>query len=243
MSRWKASGIHLLLSCGIVGAVLAFMVTVWYRWPLFELTGGAGITLILAGVDVTLGPLLTAIVFESGKKGLKFDLTFIAVVQAAALVYGVHVVYLARPVYILFAVDRFNLVSAKDLDPADVAKATLPEFTRLPLGRPSYIAAVLPSDPKERTELLFSGLVGKDVELFPKYYVPYEQQAQNALKRAKDLGILLQRNAGPVRHFLDAAGRSPESVKFLPLRARVDASVLIDAVSGMPLEILQVDPW
>ncbi len=243
MSRWKASGIHLLLSCGIVGAVLAFMVTVWYRWPLFELTGGAGITLILAGVDVTLGPLLTAIVFESGKKGLKFDLTFIAVVQAAALVYGIHVVYLARPVYILFAVDRFNLVSAKDLDPADVAKATLPEFTRLPLGQPSYIAAVLPSDPKERTELLFSGLVGKDVELFPKYYVPYEQQAQNALKRAKDLGILLGRDQGAVRRFLDSAGRAPESVKFLPLRARADASVLLDASSGLPLGIVKVDPW
>jgi hypothetical protein len=243
MSRWKASGIHLLLSCGIVGAVLAFMLTVWYWWPLFELAGGAGITLILAGVDVTIGPLLTAIVFKAGKKGLKFDLTFIAAMQAAALAYGIHVVYLARPVYVVFAVDRFNLVSAKDLDPADLANATLPEFRQLPQGRPSYIAAVLPSDQKERTELLFSGLVGKDVELYPKYYVPYGQQAQNALKHAKDLGVLLGRDQGAVRGFLDAAGRSPDSVKFLPLRARVDASVLIDAVSGVPLEILKVDPW
>src|SRR5215467_6827215 len=111
MSRWKASGIHLLLSCAIVGAVLVFMVSVWYRWPLFILAGGAGITLILAGVDVTLGPLITLIIFKPGKKGLKFDLTFIALLQVVALAYGVHVIFIARPVYLVFAVDRFNLVT------------------------------------------------------------------------------------------------------------------------------------
>ena len=243
MSRWKAAGIHLSLSFAIVGAMLVFMLTVWYRWPLFELSGGSGLTLILAGVDVTLGPLITLIVFKSGKKGLKFDLTFIAVVQAAALVYGIHIVYVVRPVYVLFAVDRFNLISAKDLDPADIAKATYPEFRSLPLGQPPYIAAVLPSDEKERAALLFSGLAGKDVEMFPKYYVPYEQQAQNALKHAKDISVLLRRDPAAVRGFLDSAGRSPESVKFLPLRARVDASVLLDAASGAPLRILKIDPW
>ena len=243
MSRWKASGIHVLLSCAIVGAVLAVMVTVWYPLPLFELAGGSGITLILAGVDVTLGPLITLIIFKSGKKGLKFDLAFIAAMQATALIYGIHIVFVARPIYILFAIDRFNLVAAKDLDPNDIAKATYPEFRSLPLGRPTYIAAVLPTDTKEKTELLFSGLAGKDVELFPKYYVPYEQQAANAVKRSKDIAVLLKRDPQAVRGFLDSAGRAPDSVRYLPLRARADASVLIDASSGAPLGIVKVDPW
>lgn len=228
----------------MVGAVLVFMVTVWYRWPLFELAGGGGITLILAGVDVTLGPLITLIIFKSGKKGLKFDLTCITVMQLAALAYGVHVVYVARPVYLVFAVDRFVLVRAADLDPDDLAKSKYPEFRSLPLGRPPYIAAVLPSDQKERTELLFSTLGGgKDLELLPRYYVPYEQEIQNALKRAKDVGILLNRDAATTQRFLDSEGRSPTSVKFLPLRARVDAAVLIDAATGTPLGIVKVDPW
>jgi hypothetical protein len=243
MSRWKASGIHLLLSCAVLGAVLAFMVTVWYRWPLFEVAGGSGITLILAGVDMTLGPLITLIIFKSGKKGLKFDLTFIAAVQVAALVYGIHVVYVARPVYLVFAIDRFVLVTAKDLDPQDLAEATDPQFRRLPLGRPSYIAAVLPRDPKEQFKVLMSALRGRDVQLYPKYYVPYAQEAENALKHAKDPGILLKRDPQTVRRYLDAARRSPESVRFLPLRARADAAVLIDASSGSPLEIVKVDPW
>jgi hypothetical protein len=243
MSRWKASGIHLLLSGVIVGAVLAFMVSIWYRWPLFTLAGGAGLTLILAGVDVALGPLITLVIFKPGKKGLKFDLACIALLQVAALAYGVHVIFVARPVYLVFAVDRFVLVRAADLDPADLAKATDPQFRSLPLGPPSYIAAVLPTDPKERTDVLFSGLAGKDVELMPRYYASYESQAQNAVKRGKDVGIIEKRDPEAVRSFLDSAGRSSGSVKFLPLRARADAAVLIDAATGAPLGIVKVDPW
>ena len=65
MSRWKASGIQLTLSCVIVGAVLVFMVMVWYPPPLFRLAGGAGITVILAAWDASTGEL----------KGVSVDLS------------------------------------------------------------------------------------------------------------------------------------------------------------------------
>src|SRR4051812_36214776 len=141
MSRWRASGIHLLLSAAMAAAVLAFMLSVWYPGPLFEAAGGSHLIFILVAVDVTLGPLITLIIFKTGKPGLKFDLAVIATLQVAALAYGMHTVYLARPVYLVFTKDRFDLVSAKDLDPADLGKAA-PEFEHLPLGRPRYIAAV-----------------------------------------------------------------------------------------------------
>ena len=244
MSRWKASGIHLLLSGLIVGSVLVFMVTVWYRWPLFAVAGGGGLTLILAGVDVTLGPLITLIIFKSGKKGLKFDLSVIALMQFAALAYGVHVVYLARPVYLVFAYDRFELVAAKDIDPQDLAKVTREEFKRLPLGRPGTIAAEPPRDPKVQMDIIMTALQGKDLHLYPQYYVPYAEQVQNALKHAQPVSILTQRDPEAVQRALRSAGRSPESVKYLVLRGRSeDAAVLIDAASGAPLEILRVDPW
>lgn len=244
MSRWKASGIHLLLSGLIVGSVLVFMVTVWYRWPLFAVAGGGGLTLILAGVDVTLGPLITLIIFKSGKKGLKFDLSVIALMQFAALAYGVHVVYLARPVYLVFAYDRFELVAAKDIDPQDLAKVTREEFKRLPLGRPGIIAAEPPRDPQVQMDIVMTALAGKDLHLYPQYYVPYAEQVQNALKKAKPVSVLLERDPEAVQRALRSAVRSPESVKFLVLRGRSeDAAVLIDAASGAPLEILRVYPW
>lgn len=244
MSRWKASGIHLLLSGLIVGSVLAFMVTVWYRWPLFEVAGGGGLTTILAGVDVTLGPLITLVIFRSGKKGLRFDLSVIALMQLAALAYGIHVVYLARPVYLVYAFDRFELVTVKDIDPQDLAKVTREEFKRLPLGRPGYIAAEPPRDPKAQLDIILTAMQGKDLQFYPQHYVPYAEQAQNALRHARPASILIERDPGAVQRTLRSAGRSPDSVKFLVLRGRSeDAAVLIDAVSGAPLEILRVNPW
>ena len=144
LSRWKASGIHLLLSAGIAGALVAVMLLVWYPWPLFEVAGGSGLIMILVGVDVVLGPLITLVIFKAGKKGLKFDLAVIASLQLAALAYGVHAVYVVRPVYMVYNIDRFNLVAAIDLDPADLAAAKREEFRRLPVDGPHYIAAIQP---------------------------------------------------------------------------------------------------
>ena len=244
MSRWKASGIHLLLSAIIATVVVAFMLTLWYPWPLFDAAGGGRLLLILTGVDVTLGPLITLIVFKSGKKGMKFDLTFIACAQLLALAYGVHTMYIARPVYIAFTVDSFDLVAARDLDPQDLAEATFPQFKHMPLGRPQYIAVVGPQDPLEKAKLIEALMKGKDLHMLPKYYVPYAQEAQNVVKHAHPLGTLLKRAPEAVNSYLTASGLNEGSVRYLPLRgARGDGSVLVDATSGEPLKIVLVDPW
>ena len=244
MSRWKASGIHLLLSAAIGGTLVIFMLTVWYPWPLFEAAGGSHLIFVLLGVDVTLGPLITLIIFKTGKKGLKFDLTVIALVQFAALAYGLHTVYLARPIYLTFTIDRFDLVTAKDFDPEDLAKVTNAQFKELPLGRPRYAAVVVPENPDEKLKIITSALSGKDLQMYPQQYVPYDQEAGNAIQRSKPLDTLLKRAPEAVQAYLKSAGRSQDSVRFLPLRAtNKDAAVLIDAVSGKPLEILLVEPW
>jgi hypothetical protein len=197
------------------------------------------------GVDVVLGPLITLVIFKSGKKGLKFDLAVIALLQVSALVYGVHAVYVVRPVYMVYNVDRFSLVAAVDLDPADIAAAKREEFRHLPVNGPQYIAAVQPEDPAEKEKMLFLAIAGKDIQLFPKQYVPYVQEAREALRHARDIGILMLRDSsGTVAKFLESTGRSRNSVKFLPLSARTsDAAVLLDAATGRPLKIVMVDPW
>lgn len=243
MSRWRASGIHFLLSCAVASAVLGFMLTVWYAGPLFKAAGGSRLIFILAAVDVTLGPLLTLIIFKAAKPGLKLDLAVIAALQVAALAYGIHAVYQARPVYLVFTKDRFELVSAADLEPEDMKKAR-PEFERLPLGGPRYIAAVSPSDPDARLKLLTASLQGKDLQLHPQYYVPYEQEVPNVLKRAKPVDVLVKRDSEAVREHLKSAGRAEDSVRFLPLRGKLtDGAVLLDASTGAPLDIVLVDPW
>jgi len=244
MSRWKASGIHLLLSVAIVGSVLIFMLTIWYPRPLFEAAGGSQLIFILASVDVTIGPLLTAIVFKSGKKSLRFDLSVIAFLQLAALVYGVQVVYRARPVYLVFTLDRFELVMAKDLDPKDVAKVTRAQFRRAPLGSPRVIAAEMPTDTKLRDQLLSAALAGKDLQMFPQYYVDYSQVAVQALAKARPVQNLRQRDAATLDAFLHAHNLTDDAVRYLPLHApKRDGAVIVDAKTAAPLKTLLIEPW
>src|SRR5258705_2894777 len=202
MSRWKASGIHLLLSAAIVGSVLLFMLTIWYPRPLFEAAGGNPLIFTLASVDVTIGPLLTAIVFKSGKKSLRFDLSVIALLQLTALAYGVQTVYRARPIYLVCTGDRFDLVMAKDIDPQDLAEVTRAQFRDLPLGSPRVIGAEMPADPKLREALLSTALAGKDLQMFPQFYVEYSQVAAHALARARPVQVLRQRDAATLDAFL-----------------------------------------
>lgn len=244
MSRWKASGIHLLLSVAIVGSVLLFMLATWYPGSLFRAAGGSHLVFILASVDVTIGPLLTAIVFKSGKKSLRFDLSVIAILQIAALIYGVQTVYQARPIYFVFAVDRFEVVTAKDIDPADLAKVTRPEFSRLPLGSPRFIAAEMPTDPKLSNELLGSALSGKDLQMFPQYYVEYSQMATKALTKARPVESLRTRDAATLDDFLRGRNLTDDAVRYLPLHAlKQDGAVIVDAKTGAPLKTLLIDPW
>src|SRR5690349_1540964 len=128
MSRWNAAGIHLGISALIAAAVLAIIYFIWYPSPYFTAMGGDQLVLLVIGVDVVIGPLITLIIYRAGKRGLAFDLSVIAFLQATALAYGVTVAAEARPVYSVFVVDRFETVAANALDEEEVAKVTRPEF-------------------------------------------------------------------------------------------------------------------
>ncbi|MGE6390963.1 hypothetical protein ACQKDP_10315 [Psychrobacter pacificensis] len=70
-------------------------------------------------VDLISGSLSTLVVYKKHKKTLKMDLTIIALIQLSALSYGLYSVYEARPVFIAYVVDRFDLVRANDISEVD----------------------------------------------------------------------------------------------------------------------------
>jgi hypothetical protein len=247
LNRWKAAGIHLGLSALIATTVVAVMLLVWYPPPYFDAMGGKGLLKILVGVDVTLGPLLTLIIFDPGKKWLKFDLAVIATLQVAALMYGVWVMFEARPVYTAFVVDRFELVGASDLDQADL-DAGPPEYRRLSLTGPRLVGVKLPS--KEQVEewnkLVFSGVAGKDVQNFPKYYVPYADIAKEVIAKAKPLAALAKdkpKYKETVQAFVSGAGRPESDLGYVPLAGREGGmTAVIDLRDGRLIGILAIDP-
>ena len=79
LNRWQAAGSHLALSALIGAIVLAAMIFVWYPPPYFEAAGGNDLVLLMVGIDVALGPLLTLAVFNPGKGmgKLRLDLAII----------------------------------------------------------------------------------------------------------------------------------------------------------------------
>ena len=157
LNRWKAASLHLLISAAIGIAVVTLMLVVWYPRPYFKAMGGDMLILLLIGVDVVIGPLITLIIFNPKKKELKLDLGIIAALQLAALVYGCYVMFVARPVYNVFVVDRFETVAANQVDEASLAKAS-GEFANLPLAGPTVIGARQPTDPARQSEVMVQAM-------------------------------------------------------------------------------------
>ena len=247
MSRWKAASIHFSISLVIGIAIGVLLFGVWYPPPFFHAAGADTLVLLLVGVDVVLGPLLTLVVFKAGKPGLKFDLVCIAIIQTLALAYGVSVMTRSRPVFLVAAVDRFLLLSANDLDDADLAQGSKPEFRTRSWTGPRLVGAQLPTDVEDRNSILFSGVAGKDVDKFPRYYVDYETVAPQLLVKAQSLDALVKLDA-PSRERLDGAvratGKSAGEIVWLPMLARKASIVmLLDRGTGRPLKAVAVNPW
>ncbi|MEQ1773879.1 MAG: TfpX/TfpZ family type IV pilin accessory protein [Burkholderiales bacterium] len=243
LNRWRAAGIHLLLSAGIAIVAIVLMLKVWYPPPLFTAEGGNDLLFILVGVDVILGPLITLIIFKSGKPGLRFDLTMIAVFQVCALVYGCYVMFVARPVYIAFVVDQFEIVRATELDPADVARARYPQFRSLPVSGPAVIAVDIPTDKAVLKNLLSDAMNnGTVVQHLPQYYVPYADQRKQALAQSQPLDAALkagEKFATSAEKYLAESGRKAADLRVLRLGTRRGwGTALIDAKTGDLVQLL-----
>ena len=248
MSRWKAAGIHLSINAVVALLAAALIYGVWYPRPYSQAAGAGTLVLLLLGVDLVLGPLLTLVVFKAGKKGLKFDLTAIAVMQVCAFVYGLHVVAAARPAFVVGVIDRFSLVIANDLDDADLAKAITPAFRSAPWTGPRLVGAQMPKDWQSRNQVMFSGVAGKDLDQFPQYYVPYEQVAKTLLSHAVSLDAFKHKHpesAPTIDHWLqDHTDHAASEVVTLPLATHKQSlTMLVDRASGDVLDALPINPW
>jgi hypothetical protein len=242
VTRWKASGIHLLISVGIAAAVLAVMLELWFPGRLFTAGGGNDLLFILVAVDVVIGPLITLAVYKQGKWGMKFDLVVIAVLQLSALAYGMHIVYLARPAFIVFVKDQFQVATVIDIPPEDYAKAKYPQFSHPPMGGPLWVYSDYPTDQQERNDVTWAALSGRDMETFPQFFAPYDQRRQEVLKAAWTLAKMREMEPADskiVDAFVREEGLKEDDVRYVRLKARrAWVAVLIDAKTAEPLKMV-----
>jgi len=243
LTRWQASGLHLLISIAIAAAALAVMLLVWYPRPLFEACGGTGLLYILVGVDVVIGPLITLVVFKAGKRGMRFDLVVIGLLQLAALLYGSYIMFEARPVYIALIKGQFEVVTAVEVSPDQLAQARRPEFRRLPLDGPKLVYIEMTE--QERSEVVQSVFAGgPDIHMRPKYYVPYAERSREAVAQVQRLEHARRTwpEAVPlIDRYLAESGRKEADTVYLPGRAPFGWIIaLVDAKTGAVLDFLFV---
>lgn len=241
-NRFYAFLAHLLLSALVAIITIMLVFFIWYPRPLDEATGVTHIFLLLLAVDIIMGPVLTFVVYQKGKAGLKFDLALIVILQIAALGYGLSTVFAGRPAFIVFNQNRFDIVKLIDIDAASAKTAQLAnnESATVSWFRPRWIGAVAPSDRKRSEEILFSAVGGgADWPQLPELYVPLEQVKTLMLKKAHPLSELRGQDTQQV-----LPDNQDAHIKWLPLRGKTrDMSVLIDSDSAAILQVVDINPW
>lgn len=246
--RLRASSIHAGLSLAIAALAAGLVFLVWYPYPYRELAGGRELFLILIGVDVTLGPLITFAIFNRLKPWpvLRRDLVVVCTLQLAALAYGMWTVFEARPVYMVFEYNRFRVVHAVDI-PRESLEQAAPEWRDLPLSGPRPLALRPFEDSNEGLSATITALQGVSLSAQPDLWQPYGDARQQILEAAKPALPLKQRFAEMAEQIdaaLLATGRPPESLLYLPIVARKSFwTALIDGQTAELVGYIPLDSF
>lgn len=247
MSRWQASALHLLISLTVVGSIAAWVIGFWYPPALMRMANADKLLMLIGGIDLIIGPLLTLIVFRHDKPEIKTDLTIIGVLQVCFLAYGLHSIVMSRPVFVVASVNRFDMVFANEIRPEQLAKGSSAPYRSLGFTAPRLVGAIMPKDPREASDITMSSLSGQgDLQNMPRYYVDYSRVAAQMLAASFPLAYSKTTSREEIDKIIAAArdyGKNPDAVRWLHLASsRGLAVMLIDASTGDVIGPVNADP-
>jgi hypothetical protein len=251
MIHWRekfiASAIHFAVTLLLAGAAAALIFLVWFPHPLQTMIGGTELFLLVVGCDVVLGPLLSLVVYDSRKsrRELVVDYSVVGVLQLAALVYGVMIVAGTRPVYVAFNTDRYEIVTAREIEDAELAAASDPRYGTLPWTGPRLIAVVVP--PADQQDALFKAVAGMEEHQRPKFYAPLERGQAQIRKAAKPLATLAARkpaSAPLIDEAVSGLELPRDRLGWVPAHHRKGFwTAIIDTADGKPVAWVDIDPY
>ena len=233
---------HLSISFLIALLVIGLVFFVWYPAPLAKAVGVTNIFLMMLAIDVIVGPILGWLVYQEGKKTLKFDLSVIILIQIAALCYGVFSIEQGRPAWLVYNVDRFELVRKNELVDTNIQQAR-PQFQKPSWFKPQYVATEFAKDIQQRNDEMFAEVLGGiSIAQRPERYVELTQAKTQIKQRALPLVELQQYN--PKTDVEKTLAKYPKADAWLPLKANaVDMVVLVNKESASIIKIVDLRPW
>ena len=236
-ARVLAALLHVGGSAIVAGLTALLVFKVWYPWPFDLLAGGVGLFKLIVGVDVALGPLLTFAVFDVRKprRVLARDLAVLVCCQLVAVAYGVHTMFIARPVAMALEGPRLRVVSAADVAVDELPQA-LPAFRSLSVTGPVQVGTADPQG-DDKLDAISKALAGQDVGARPKFWRPWDDAARRqARQAAQAVPAFIGRKpttAAALRRALAEQGLNEAAVGVLPIVSRFGQSVaLINLSTG-----------
>jgi len=240
--RFRVFTYHLGISIFIALVSLYIVFIVWHPAPLAKAVGVTYIFVMMLGIDVILGPLLTLMIARKGKKSLKFDLAVIVILQVSAFIYGIYNIAISRPVYIAFDTLRFEVVQANEIPKSSLEQAPIP-YKTLSLGSPKYVAIRAVQNDEEKSERLFLELeTGVAPSKQPNLYENLDNQWHIINSKANNLKELYNNNSKISVD--DLIKKHPSANGWLPLLAyNQDMVVLIDSKNNKIVDIVDLRPY
>ncbi len=248
MGRIKASFTHFLVSVFVVSLALSVVFFLWYPAPYSKTNDIWSMVKILIGVDLVLGPLITLIIFNTKKprSELKRDLGIIATVQVLALCYGMYAMFDQRPDYLVFGVDRFEVMTDDRVDDS----ALPPTLRKRPLAGPLVVYAYPGKTDAEKKKLMQEWMEGKgDFTTRRDYYRPVldyvEAIAQQAVSVDKVVALPANYTKVQARDELKRYAAQNSSNKiYLPLVGKSRSMLAaFDTKTGEVGPVFDVFPW
>lgn len=233
---------HLLISLCVASISLFLIFKIWYPAPLHTALGVGGLVVMMLAIDVILGPLLTLVLAKEGKKGLKFDLIIIGIVQLLALGYGLYSVDKGRPVAIAFDVNRFELVLKNNIK-KDKHWQIIEQFADNQGNRIPAVAIRPAKDEIEYTERMKNELeLNILTNANPELYETVAQNIEIIKKEMKPIQDLPKFNDKVLAEKIIT--QYPQADGFLPLYGSAKTkTVLIDSKNKVFVAVVDARPW
>lgn len=248
-ARLLAAGVHLAASVAVAALCALLMFALWFPYPYRDLSGGRDLFMLVVAVDVVIGPLITFAVFNVAKprRELRRDLFIVALLQLAALAYGLWTVQLARPVHVVFEYDSFRVVHRVDI-PAELESKAPGGIDVAPLSGPTVLALRQFTSAQEKFDMTVQALQGMQLAARPDLWRPYASERMFVLRAAKPIPALVARfpsRAAEIASAVRTTGRPADKLVYLPLIGRKVAAwtVLLDGSTADIVGYLPLDPF
>ncbi len=245
MNRSRAALTHFWPSAMLLLTIGCLIIFAWYPHPFLQFTDTAKFPLMLIVIAGLIGPAMTGLVYKKAKRGLVFDLSVIIIIQLTAVAWGTVALYQNRPYFMVFVLDRFDVLSIRDVDPAAIADQ---RFLDKPFSGPILLYANMPTGDAFQQLLKEVMLEGKpDLQYRPEFWSLYKAKQTLAIKPSKplnELRIMRPQSVAEIDKLVQKHGEDISKLNFVPgQHQNGQFAAILDADSGEVIDGLVIDPW